>query len=243
MEQIEKKIEKKIEVQQKQEPFDSLLQDISQLNFTINLDPLDPFYPAIQERTSRMEELFAKKGQLLEVGQPNRADLEITLVESPRLSTFVMKYSISCPFSFYRSLLTNDKALTSFSSSIAELKVLEAFRPNLTRNTIKFKRLGSFEPRDCFYVKYQNSGKQQHWEVYIHDEKSETSPAYKTCELFCLKTLKETGPKQLSITEYLEIDLQSANPASMLPKLAAEYRNYLNEMQTYIEGNYEQETA
>lgn len=45
------------------------------------------------------------------------------------------------------------------------------------------------------------------------------------------------------VTEYLEIDLQSVNAASILTKLALEYRNYLNNMVTHIENNYEQETA
>lgn len=53
----------------------------------------------------------------------------------------------------------NDKLQQSFSQLISESKVLEAYRPNLTRNTLKFKRIGSFEARDCYYIKYQNGSK------------------------------------------------------------------------------------
>ena len=163
------------------ETFEMTFEDLTQSNFSINLDPLDPFYPLIHEKTQNIEDLFTKKGQSIEVGQPNKANLDITRIENGRMTTFINKYILKCSFSYYLSLLKNERQLISFSNNIAELKVLEAYKPNLTRNTIKFNKIGSFESRECSYIKYQNSVKRQHWEIYIHDEKADISPNYKTC--------------------------------------------------------------
>jgi len=79
------------------------------------------------------------------------------------MTTFISKYVLKCSFSYYLSLVKNDRQLLAFSGNIAEIKVLEAYRPNLTRNTLKFKKIGSLESRECSYIKYQNSVKRQHW--------------------------------------------------------------------------------
>ena len=140
-----------------------MFEDISQHTFTINLDPLDPFYPILHEKTIKIEELFNKKGTSMDISSPSKTKLNISLIDNGRMSTFIIKYSLGCSFSYYLSLLKNDRLLSSLSNLIGEVKVLEAFRPNLTKNIIKFKRLGGFEPRECNYIKYQNSSKRQHW--------------------------------------------------------------------------------
>jgi hypothetical protein len=61
--------------------------------------------------------------------------------------------------------------------------------------------------------------------------------------VFCAKNIRESGAKELSVTEYIEVDLQAVSTASLLPKLAGEYRNYLNSLQGHVEGNYELEMA
>jgi hypothetical protein len=60
------------------------------------------------------------------------------------MSTFLISYTLNCSFSYYLSLLKNDKLLSALSPLISELRVVESFRPNLTRSTIKFRRMGSF---------------------------------------------------------------------------------------------------
>ena len=71
------------------------------------MDPLDPFYPLIHEKTHNIESLFTKKGQNLEVAQPNRTTLEITRIDNGRMTTFISKYVLKCSFSYYLSLLKN----------------------------------------------------------------------------------------------------------------------------------------
>jgi hypothetical protein len=43
------------------------------------------------------------------------------------------------------------------------------------------------------------------------------------------------------ITQYVEVDLQSMSVGNILPKLGLELRNYLNNLEAYVEKNYEQE--
>ena len=137
----------------------------------------------------------------MELSGVNKTGRQIRVVDGSR-GIFTMRYSLRCSFSFYLSLIKNERQLGSLSSVVAEVRVLEAFRPNLTRNTIKFKRLGSFEPRDCCYVKYSNSSKRQHWEVYLNDQQTQSTTTFKTCELFCVKNLREVNGKELAVSEY-----------------------------------------
>jgi hypothetical protein len=70
-----------------------------------------------------------------------------------------MNYKLKCEYSFYLSTIKNDKLQHTFSSVLGDLRVVEALRPNLTKNVMSFKRMGSFDARGCHYVKYQNSSK------------------------------------------------------------------------------------
>lgn len=115
-----------------------------QQGFTINLDPLDPFFNTLHEKTSNLSELLSRTGENLDVGEPNRAGLRVELINNNRMTTIIARYSVGCSYSYYLSLIKNEKVNASFSAQIAEMKVIEAFKPNLTRNTLKFKRLGSF---------------------------------------------------------------------------------------------------
>lgn len=57
------KVEKVAEEKKKEEEsFELIFDDISQHTFTINLDPLDPFFPILHEKTAKIEDYFAKKG-------------------------------------------------------------------------------------------------------------------------------------------------------------------------------------
>lgn len=153
----------------------------------------------------------------------------------------MLSYKLNCSYSYYVSILKNDKIFASLNSLIAESKTLEAYKPNLTLNTLKFRRIKGFEPRDCFYVKYQNGGKRQHWEIYINDETAERNPNFKTCEVFCAKSFRQVSETELDIVEYLEVDLGSTNISSILPKLIAEMLSFLNALSEHIARNYEQE--
>ena len=95
-----------------------MFDEISQQTFTINLDPLDPFFPILHEKTAKIDELFSKKGSSLDISQPNKANLDITSVSNSKMSTFIIKYSLGCSFSYYLSLLKNDRLLASFSPVI-----------------------------------------------------------------------------------------------------------------------------
>jgi hypothetical protein len=152
----------------------------------------------------------------------------------------VLNYTLSCSYSYYLSVAKNDKTLAGLNPLLAESRMIESYKPNLTLNTLKFKRIGGFEARDCYYVKYQNGGKRQHWEIYLSVE-GEQSPAFKTCDLFCAKSIRQTAERQLQFTEYIEVDLQVNSISSVLPKLAGELRNFLNALSEHIDRNYEQE--
>lgn len=94
--------------------------------------------------------------------------------------------------------------------------------------------MGLLEARDCFYVKYQNSTSGQHWEVYLNDDKHENSQHYKTCEVFCVKKIREYEERQLEVTEYLEVDLGVSHTANIVGRLAAELRSFLNALHELV---------
>ena len=60
----------------------------------------------------------------MDIGQPNKSNLNISVIDNGRMSTFIMKYSLPCSFSYYLSLLKNDKLIMSLSPMIGEVKVL-----------------------------------------------------------------------------------------------------------------------
>jgi hypothetical protein len=105
----------------------------------------------------------------LEVGSPNKANLSISVKENSRGHTFHINYKLNCSYSFYLAIIKNEKNIMQFSNLIAEAKIIESLKPNLTLNSLKFKRFGSLEPREFNYVKYQNGSKRQNWEILMHE--------------------------------------------------------------------------
>lgn len=138
-------------------------EEINPSTFNINLDPLDPYYVLIQDKTNKIGDYFSRQGTRLELSRPNNINLQITSLDNQNFNSFLITYKLKSEYSFYVSTIKNDKLQNTFSSFLGEIKAVEALRPNLTRNLISFKRMGSFEARGCHYVKYQNGSKREHW--------------------------------------------------------------------------------
>jgi hypothetical protein len=47
----------------------------------------------------------------------------------------------------------------------------------------------------------------------------------------------------LKVTEYVEVDLGASSLSSVVPKLAAEMRNFLNGLSDHLNNTFEQELA
>lgn len=43
--------------------------------FSINLDPLDPYYNLLMEKTNKINNIFDKIGEKIEISFPNKAHL------------------------------------------------------------------------------------------------------------------------------------------------------------------------
>lgn len=105
-------------------------------------------------------------------------------MESNKGNAFFIKYKLNCSYSYYLSIIKNEKLALQFSPLIAEMKTIESLKPNLTLNIYKFKKIGSFEARDFTYYKFQNGSKGQHWQIYLNDDNykaTENNLSYKTC--------------------------------------------------------------
>jgi hypothetical protein len=61
--------------------------------------------------------------------------------------------------------------------------------------------------------------------------------------VFCCKSFKQEGERELRVTEYVEVDLGVSSVSSVIPKLSAETRNFLNALNDHLERNCEQELA
>lgn len=53
-------------------------EDYADATFTINIDPIDPHFAILHEKTAKLTELFSKTGPSLEVGSPNKTNLRIS---------------------------------------------------------------------------------------------------------------------------------------------------------------------
>jgi hypothetical protein len=82
--------------------------------FNINLDPLDPYYAILSEKTSNLKDLLERQGNQIEVGFPNKAGLTIASLDGTSSSSFILKYRLNCSYSYYLSLLKNERIQSSF---------------------------------------------------------------------------------------------------------------------------------
>ena len=118
-----KSIEQKQKIEESEQVLDHPEQPLSK-DFTVNLDPLDPYFSNLHEKTSNIEEYFTKEGTPLDVGAPNHTDLQIAIIEGNRTSCFTIKYHLQCSYSFYQTAIKDDKLLTTLSPLIAESKTI-----------------------------------------------------------------------------------------------------------------------
>jgi hypothetical protein len=89
------------------------------------LDPIDPFFRILHEKTAKIAEQLSMKGVPADISEPNKSHLSISLADSSsRMTTFLATYRLQCNYSYYQSLLKNDKTISSLSPLIAEAKVI-----------------------------------------------------------------------------------------------------------------------
>jgi len=50
-------------------------EEINPISFNFNLDPLDPYYVPIHEKTNKIGEYFSRQGIKIELSGPNSIDL------------------------------------------------------------------------------------------------------------------------------------------------------------------------
>jgi len=50
-------------------------EDVNPISFNINLDPLDPYYVLIHDKTNKIGEYFSRQGAKIELTGPNNIDL------------------------------------------------------------------------------------------------------------------------------------------------------------------------
>ena len=96
-----------------------LAQEVVPQGFSLNLDPLDPYFALLHEKTANIENYLKKEGTLLEVGTPNSTGLDVMAIEGGRSSCFVISYRLNCSYSFYQGVVKNDKSLSSLAPLVA----------------------------------------------------------------------------------------------------------------------------
>lgn len=105
--------------------------------FSINLDPYHQYFKLLHEKTDNLQRFFSQEGKAIDFGL-TKCSLQINKIDGFK---FEVRYQLPCSYSFYSMLMKDSNASNKKYLGLFEKhQVLEAFKPNFTKNLTRMRR-------------------------------------------------------------------------------------------------------